>query len=650
MILGAKPLRDGVRDGRVQVVMVKVLSPPFSMVVRELEGERSLSRDRLAHNRMNLLDLDLGMVEHQQDENKKEVDLLGKRFREWYDEGVKAENKRLRHQLEDVKLSRVIDHMEKDRLEKDLYEMRRWAYDHWEEMVRLGYDDERIMPPKKMTNAEIRKLVADSVAQALAEDRAARANDAGAAGGGTGATGATGDDAGATGAAGGDAGATGAATGAVVRGCTYKQFLGCDPIKFRGTEGAVGLIRWFESVENTFILSKCAEDCKVQYAVGTMIEYAKSWWNSYAQPIGMEKAYETTWTDFKKLATNKFCPRSEIRLLETEFYDLKVKNYDIETYIRRFQELKALCPSMVPDFDKEIEAFLKGLPRSIKGDVTSSNPQTLDAAIVITQKLMAQVVEYGLAQNANNNNNNQHKRKWDDDKKGNNNQGHNNDHHQQNKRQENAKAMTDAPTGKGGYAGNYPYCNRCKKHHTGYCNAKCTTCGKNGHMANDCKGKATATGANTQPIVVCYGCGEKGHKSNNCPNKGNDKGEVVTCYGCGEKGHKSNHCPNKGNDKGGNNRAKAYAMGEQQGPNVVTDTFLLNNHYAKVLFDSGSDKSFVSTSFSALININPIKLNYSYEVELADGKLVSTNTVLRGCTIILANHPFSIDLKPPQKN
>ncbi|GKB28972.1 putative reverse transcriptase domain-containing protein [Tanacetum coccineum] len=83
-----------------------------------------------------------------------------------------------------------------------------------------------------------------------------------------------------------------------------------------------------------------------------------------------------------------------------------------------------------------------------------------------------------------------------------------------------------------------------------------------------------------------------------------------------------------------------------QGPNVVTGTFLLNNRYASVLFDSGSDKSFVNTRFSHLIDINQDKLDVNYEVELADGKVVNTNTVLRGCTLNLVNHLFEIDLMP----
>ncbi|GKA12570.1 putative reverse transcriptase domain-containing protein [Tanacetum coccineum] len=94
---------------------------------------------------------------------------------------------------------------------------------------------------------------------------------------------------------------------------------------------------------------------------------------------------------------------------------------------------------------------------------------------------------------------------------------------------------------------------------------------------------------------------------------------------------------------------RAYAIKDTdkaQGPNVVTGMFLVNNRYASALFDSGSDMSFVNTSFSHLIDIQPIKLNTSYEVELTDGKIASTNIVLRGCVMNLVNHLFEIDLMP----
>nr|GEZ32569.1 putative reverse transcriptase domain-containing protein [Tanacetum cinerariifolium] len=154
-------------------------------------------------------------------------------------------------------------------------------------------------------------------------------------------------------------------------------------------------------------------------------------------------------------------------------------------------------------------------------------------------------------------------------------------------------------------------------------NLKCNKCRKIRHQARDCWSKVVATGANAQ--------------------------SVVTCYGCGEKGHIKTNCPARNNPRRGGARRQAYALrdGDQNlGPNVVTGTFLLNNRYVRVLFDSGSDKSFVNINFSRLIDIEPVKVNHSYEVELADGKVVSTNTILRGRALNLVNHLFEIDLMP----
>ncbi|GJU46476.1 putative reverse transcriptase domain-containing protein [Tanacetum coccineum] len=123
----------------------------------------------------------------------------------------------------------------------------------------------------------------------------------------------------------------------------------------------------------------------------------------------------------------------------------------------------------------------------------------------------------------------------------------------------------------------------------------------------------------------------------------------VTCYGCGEKGHLRNKCPKGRNQQNEGARARAYVMGTenpQQNPNVVTGTFLVNDHHASILFDSGAEKSFVSTKFTPFIDIDLTTLDTSYEVELADGKVVSANTILRGYTLALFNHVFKIDLLP----
>ncbi|GJX31817.1 putative reverse transcriptase domain-containing protein [Tanacetum coccineum] len=129
------------------------------------------------------------------------------------------------------------------------------------------------------------------------------------------------------------------------------------------------------------------------------------------------------------------------------------------------------------------------------------------------------------------------------------------------------------------------------------------------------------------------------------------------CFECGAPGHFKRDCPKLKNKDGGNGNAQGwvYAVGnaEKRGnapgnpdANVVTGTFLLNNHYASILFDTGADRSFISTAFSSLINIAPTSLENCYDVELADGKLVKIDTIIRGCTLNFLGHPFNIDLMP----
>ncbi|GJX05192.1 reverse transcriptase domain-containing protein [Tanacetum coccineum] len=290
------------------------------------------------------------------------------------------------------------------------------------------------MPPKRtstseapaMTQAAIRKLVTDSFAttleaQAVAMENANNTNRN-----------------------------TGEREAHVARKCSYKEFMSCQPINFKGTEGAVRLIRWFERTESV-----------------------------------IEEAYKITWVEFKKLLIKKYCPRTEVQKMEDQFYHLTVKGNDLKAYVRRFQELATLCPTMVPDSKKMIEFFIGGLPRSIEGNVTTSKPQTLEEAINIAQRLMDQGRAYMLRD-------------------------------------------------------------------------------RNAH----------------------------------------------------------------------------------QDPNVVTGMFLLNQHLARVLFDSGADKSFVSISLASMLNIPPITIDTFYNIEMADENLVSTNTVIQGATLTLLNQPFEIDLMP----
>ncbi|GKC27455.1 putative reverse transcriptase domain-containing protein, partial [Tanacetum coccineum] len=107
---------------------------------------------------------------------------------------------------------------------------------------------------------------------------------------------------------------------------------------------------------------------------------------------------------------------------------------------------------------------------------------------------------------------------------------------------------------------------------------------------------------------------------------------------------------NQGNQGGnGNAPAKVYVVGKagtNPNSNVVMGTFLLNNRYASILFDTGADRSFVSTAFSSQIDTTPTTLDHYYDVELADRRIIGLNTIIRGCTLNILNQPFNIDLMP----
>nr|GEW04139.1 hypothetical protein [Tanacetum cinerariifolium] len=185
----------------------------------------------------------------------------------------------------------------------------------------------------------------------------------------------------------------------------------------------------------------------------------------------------------------------------------------------------------------------------------------------IAQRLMDQILKHGSVQGTND-----HKRKFDDrrnttdnnyqNNRNNNNNNRNNDHHQQyNKRQQTVKDYAATPT----------------------------------ENSRNCKNKGPATRSNLQPVSV-------------------------TCHACGEKGHYKNQCPKTNNSAYG----RAYVLGNKnahQDSNVVTGTFLLNQHLARVLFDSGADKSFVSITLVSMFNIPPITIDTIYDIEMADGNL-----------------------------
>ncbi|GJS32048.1 putative reverse transcriptase domain-containing protein [Tanacetum coccineum] len=122
------------------------------------------------------------------------------------------------------------------------------------------------------------------------------------------------------------------------RECTYQDFMKCQPLNFKGTKGVVGLIRWFEKMETVFHISNCPEKSQVKYVTCTLLNSALTWWNSHKRTIGTEATFAMSWRELMKLITEVYCPRNEIQKIETELWNLTVKNNDLASYTKIFQE------------------------------------------------------------------------------------------------------------------------------------------------------------------------------------------------------------------------------------------------------------------------------------------------------------------------
>nr|GEV08946.1 hypothetical protein [Tanacetum cinerariifolium] len=163
-----------------------------------------------------------------------------------------------------------------------------------------------------VTEAQLQNLINQGVAAAIAEEEASRVRN------------------------GYDSNSSGPRLAQVVRECTYPDFLKCQPLNFKGTEGVVGLTQWFEKMESVFNISNCTATCQVKYAACTLQGVALTWWNSHVKTVTLEVAQALLWKTLKKMMTDKYCPRGEIKKLETEMWELKTKGTNVIGYSRHF--------------------------------------------------------------------------------------------------------------------------------------------------------------------------------------------------------------------------------------------------------------------------------------------------------------------------
>ncbi|MCQ7285331.1 reverse transcriptase domain-containing protein, partial [Salmonella enterica] len=232
-------------------------------------------------------------------------------------------------------------------------------------------------------------------------------------------------------------------------------------------------------------------------------------------------------------------------------------------------------------------------------------------------------------------------------------------------------AQVTAGTGRKGkgYMGTHPKCNTCQRHHSGRCGLKvCEACGKTGHSKDSCWATVgrggqggfgnrnnNRGGNGNRPQGNNGGNGNRGNNANQAGNvnrnqnnnqagNGGGNGQRPGCFNCGDIGHYKRNCPELNQARG--RVFNIEAREARQDPNVVTGTFPINQRFASVLFDTGADYSFVSLEFRNMLGLAASKLDIPYSIELANGKLVEANEVVRGCVIELGEREFTLDLLP----
>ncbi|KAJ0733400.1 putative nucleotidyltransferase, Ribonuclease H [Helianthus annuus] len=371
-------------------------------------------------------------------------------------------------------------------------------------------------------------------------------------------------------------------------GCSYKEFWSCKPIEFSGNEGPIAALRWIEKTEAVLKISKCAEEDKITFASNLFKNSTLEWWNTILQSRGSDKVYNMEWEEFKNMVERKFCPPNEKEQIANKFLNLRMTGIDSKGYTTTFFEYARIVPTLASPELVLISRYIWGLIGEIRHVVKAARPQTIEEVVELANTLTDELI-----------------RTREEDQKRNLTQRLTQEFRSGNYNRRNV-GSTSAP-----------YCKYCKRKHSGKCPIYCNFCKISGHKEEDCRKKANSR--------VCFNCGEQGHIKTNCP--------------------KLAPVANNKNPK----NARAFILTADEAkiiPDVIAGTFLVNDIFAKVLFDSGANQSFINTSFCKLLNQSLTKLPQECLVETANGETVRISEIMQGAKIEIFNQKFIANLYP----
>ncbi|KAJ0489686.1 putative transcription factor interactor and regulator CCHC(Zn) family [Helianthus annuus] len=469
---------------------------------------------------------------------------------------------------------------------------------------------------------------------------------------------------------------------------SFKQFKACGPKEFTGKEGPTALFQWFDSIEVTLRQSGCADDLRTLNATGVFQSRALDWWTAERNKQGNDAAYGLSWDEIKEVMLEEFCPPHERQKLEDEFWHIKQKDGENAALTARFKQLSIICPDQVKTSDMAIKKYIRALPDYVADFVQAAKTKTIEETYLLAAEINDKRVKAGVSDKTSKHLHQataaptaetaaaQPSKSSCRKKKNNNNSSSNKNcavtttaapfqavpaqqqpHHR-------PAPTTYAPPAKRAYTGPHAVCPTCSYHHlVGLACRFYAHCNMYDHFTvnyrtgpRNTAAPATAhqallpapQGQHTAPAPainarVCFACGDPNHFANMCLNR------VVKQEPQSHQQQQHQHQQPQQQQQAA--RARTFNINVRQARNdnnVVNGTFLVNGICASCLFDTGANNCFVSFEFEKLLSRKRSCLPSTFDVEVATGRTVAINSVLRDCTLELNNHIFPIDLIPMQ--
>src|SRR5919199_267385 len=413
--------------------------------------------------------------------------------------------------------------------------------------------------------------------------------------------------------------------------CTYKKFMDCQPPKFEGSSNPSEALNWLREVEKKFIVCKCEPELKVLYASQLLRGAAMIWWDTMTPDFTEEQIKAISWEEFRTKVREQYCTAFDVTQVKREFIEMKLTgNMTVDDLIAQYMDKLRNVGSWMLDEYSRVQHFVEMLPPDYR--TMPRTAKTLQEVFMLA-KTAERDVKAGLQLRRERSN---------QFRQGSHQSGQSSG--QQNRRNNRGNTRSQSGSASGavssGNQARKSWCGDCRNYHAGQCSAqtrKCRRCGTVGHDIGSC----------TYPRDVCWNCKQEGHRSVLCPTAKKVGNVAVSSSGSGARGGSavaSSSSPSQKRKNPPPPEGRAYQMtldAATATDDVITGMFLINSVPARVLFDTGANRSFMSVSFSDKLNLAP-KAIRPLNVEVADGKVVPVTSSVPGAAIEIDRKEFPL--------